>query len=298
MTRSVLDLLISYGRLSLLVLTCSLCACTTVIKDNPEPQTSRTVDRMYVIDCGENHANDVSLWTTAADDKGKAYVFSNHCYLVRHRTGWMLWDSGNSDRIATMPKGLVNPRGTLTAFMRKPLTESLKEIGVSPTDIGHFAMSHSHGDHSGNANLFAHSTVYMQAAEYDAIHGSAPQKLGISPANFENLRAAKVVKLNGEHDIFGDGSVVIKPTPGHTPGHQSLFVRLRKAGLILLSGDMVHLRSNWDAMRAPAFNFDVEQSVRSMKEMAALIKATGARLWINHDAEQSRGIPKAPAFVE
>jgi glyoxylase-like metal-dependent hydrolase (beta-lactamase superfamily II) len=282
----------------LLGLACVVSACTSVMQDEPRPQRAATVDRMYVIDCGENHAKDVSLWTTTAADKGKAYVFSNNCYLIRHRTGWMLWDSGNSDLIATMAKGLVNPRGTLTAYMSKPLAESLKEIGVTPEGITHFAMSHSHGDHSGNAKLFARSTIYMQIAEYDAIYGPTPQKLGITPANFENLREARIVKLNGDHDVFGDGSVVIKPTPGHSPGHQSLVVRLPKTGPVLLSGDFVHLKSNWEARRVPSFNYSIEQSVRSMNEMDAFIKATGAQLWINHDSEQSRAIPKAPAFVE
>jgi len=274
-----------------------LCACTSVMQDGPRQQSAATVERIYVIDCGENHAKDLSFWTTAAD-KNKAYVFSNNCYLIRHRTGWMLWDSGNADRIATMPNGLVNPRGTLTAYMRKPLAESLKEIGVAPEDIAHFAMSHAHGDHSGNANVFARSTIYMQTTEYDVVYGPEPQKLGIPPANFEKLRSAKVVKLNGDYDVFGDGSVLIKSTPGHTPGHQSLFVRLPKTGPVLLSGDFVHLKSNWDAKRVPSINYDTDQSRRSMNEMESFLKAIGAQLWINHDSEQSRGIPKAPAFVE
>ncbi len=281
----------------LLGLACVVSACTSVMQDGARQQRAATVDRMYVIDCGENHAKDLSLWTTAAD-KGKAYVFSNNCYLIRHRMAWMLWDSGNADRIASMPNGLVNPRGTLTAYMKKPLAGSLKEIGVAPQDIEHFAMSHSHGDHSGNAGLFSRSTIYMQTAEYDAVYGPEPQKLGIPPANFEKLRGARIVKLNGDHDVFGDGSVVIKSTPGHTPGHQSLYVRLPKTGPVLLSGDFVHLKSNWEAKRAPSINYNVEQSVRSMNEMDIFIKATGAQLWINHDSEQSRTVPKAPAFVE
>ena len=287
----------SFNRLVSLSLACLLSACTSGMRDGQRQQSAAAVDRIYVIDCGENHAKDLSAWTTTAD-KGKAFVFSNHCYLIRHRSDWLLWDSGNADGIATMPSGLVNPRGTLTAFMRKPLAESLREIGVAPEDIGYFAMSHAHGDHSGNANMFYRSTIYMQAAEYDAIHGVEPQKLGITPANFEKLQGARIVKLNGDHDIFGDGSAVIKATPGHTPGHQSLFVRLPKTGPVLLSGDFVHLRSNWEAKRVPSINFNVEQSSRSMLEMESFIKATGAQLWINHDAEQSRAIPKAPAFVE
>ena len=89
-----------------------LFACTSGMPGGQRQQSTATVDRMYVIDCGENHAKDLSSWTTAAD-KGKAHVFSNYCYLIRHRSGWLLWDSGNADRIATMPHGLINPRGTL-----------------------------------------------------------------------------------------------------------------------------------------------------------------------------------------
>jgi N-acyl homoserine lactone hydrolase len=262
------------------------------------PSLPATAERLYVIDCGESQATDLSLWTNQASDQGKPYVFSNNCYLIRHRAGWLLWDSGNADRIATMLQGLMNPRRTLTAFMRKPLVDSLREIGVGPRDITHFIMSHSHGDHSGNAGLFAGARIYMQETEFQAINGPDPLRLGIPPANFKDLDRERIQLLQGDHDVFGDGSVVIKSTPGHTPGHQSLFVRLPKSAPVLLSGDFVHLRSNWEAKRAPAMNYDVPQSLRSMEAMEAFLKATGARLWINHDAEQSRAIPKAPAFTE
>ncbi len=266
-------------------------SCAT-IGDRPA-----SVERMYVISCGENHVKDVSRWTTPAD-AGKPMVFSDYCYLIRHARGWMLWDTGNADRLASLPNGLTAPNGIITAFMKKPLADSLKELGVAPAGIQHFAMSHSHGDHSGNANLFGAATLYMQTAEYDAVFGAEPQKYGFIAANFDQLRSSKVVKLNGEHDVFGDGSVVIKPTPGHTPGHQSLVVRLPKSGLVVLSGDMAHLVSNWNAKRAPSFNFSVEQSVRSMQEMQAFMDKAGARIWINHDREQNASIPKAPAYVE
>ena len=254
------------------------------------------VERMYVIACGENHVKDLTRFTGQPADKDKAVVFSNHCYLIKHAQGWMLWDTGNADRLAAMPNGMQTP--VATAYMKKPLAESLKELGVAPAQIQHFAMSHHHGDHSGNANYFGESTLYMQQAEYDAVFGAEPQKYNVAVANFEKLRGAKTVKLNGDHDVFGDGSVVIKPTPGHTPGHQSLAVRLPRTGLVLLSGDMVHQTVNWDAKRAPGFNFNVARSVQSMQEVDAFLKQTAAKLWINHDMAQNASIPKAPAYVE
>jgi N-acyl homoserine lactone hydrolase len=256
-----------------------------------------SVDRMYVISCGENHTNDVSRWTPGVN-VGKPGQFANNCYLIRHAKGTMLWDSGNPDRLAALPNGLTNPAGTITAFMKKPLAESLKEIGVAPGDIQHFAMSHSHGDHSGNASQFAASTIYMQEAEYNAVFGAEPQKYGFLPANFEKLRGSRFVKLNGDHDVFGDGSVLIKSAPGHTPGHQVLLVRLPSRGPVVLSGDMVHLQYSWNNNVAPPFNFSVPQSVATIESMKAFVKQQGAELWINHDMEQGKAIPKAPAFVQ
>lgn len=255
-----------------------------------------SVERLYVIECGENHVKDLSRFTGLEADRGRAQVFSVNCYLIKHARGWMLWDTGNADRLAAMPNGMQTPIST--AFMKKPLSESLKQLGVAPADIQHFALSHFHGDHSGNANYFAASTLYMQAAEHDAIFGPEPQKYNVPVANFEKLRGAKTVKLSGDHDVFGDGSVVIKAAPGHTPGHQVLFVRLPKSAPVVLSGDMVHIQSNWDGKRAPSFNFNGPQSIESMNKVEAFLKSSGARLWINHDMAQSRGIPKAPAWVE
>jgi N-acyl homoserine lactone hydrolase len=254
-------------------------------------------DRMYVIPCGENHTKDLSRWTPGINVNQPA-VFADNCYLVKHGSDWMLWDSGNPDRLAALPNGLTNPQGTITAFMRKPLAESLKEIGVAPAQIKYFAMSHSHGDHSGNANLFAASTVFMQQPEFDAVFGAEPQKFGFLPANFEALKGAKLVKLNGDHDVFGDGSVVIKSTPGHTPGHQSLLVRLPKTGPVLLTGDLVHLQYSWDNRVVPGFNYNVEQSLASIDAMKEVVAKTKAKVWVNHDMGQSVAIPKAPAYVE
>lgn len=268
-----------------------LAACAT-----PTQQTTG-LDRMYVITCGENRTNDVSRWTPGVN-VGQPGVFSNHCYLIKHAKGWMLWDTGNPDRLAAMPNGLTNPAGTITAFMRKPLVESLKEIGVAPADIKHLALSHAHGDHSGNANLFTAATIYVQRPEYAAMFGAEPQKFGFIPANFDKLRGNTAMIIDGDYDVFGDGTVTIKAAPGHTPGHQVLAVRLPKTGPVLLSGDMVHLQYSWNYRVVPSFNFDVPGSMATIDAMKAYAQQTGAQLWINHDMEQSAKIPKAPAFVQ
>ena len=256
-----------------------------------------SVERMYVIECGENHVKDLSRWTPGVN-VGRSHVFGDHCYLIKHARGWMLWDTGNADRLAALPNGLTAPNGIITAYMKKPLADSLKELGVAPEQIQNFAMSHHHNDHSGNANLFGASTLYMQQTEYDAIFGAEPQKFGVVTANFEKLRGAKTVKLNGDHDVFGDGSVMILSAPGHTPGHQVLVVRLPKRGPVMLSGDMVHLLYSWQNRVVPGFNYNVEQSGRSIDAMKAYATRVGAEFWVNHDKEQHALIRKAPNFVE
>jgi glyoxylase-like metal-dependent hydrolase (beta-lactamase superfamily II) len=267
-----------------------LAACAT-------PTQQSGVDRMYVINCGENHVKDVSRWTPGVN-VGQPHVFSNHCYLIKHAQGWMLWDTGNADRLAAMPNGMSVAGGTITVFMKKPLAESLKEIGVAPADIKHFAMSHAHGDHSGNANLFTAATLYVQRAEYAAMFGPEPQKFGFIPDNFEKLRASPAMIVDGDYDVFGDGTVTVKAAPGHTPGHQVLVVRLPKTGPVILSGDMVHLQYSWNYRIAPSFNFNVTQSMATIDALKDYAQKTGAQLWVNHDLEQNAKVPKAPAFVQ
>ena len=107
-----------------------------------------------------------------------------------------------------------------------------------------------------------------------------------------------VTKLDGEKDVFGDGSVTIIPTPGHTPGHQSLLVKLPKTGALLLSGDAVHFKSNWDNRGVPAINFNEEQSRASMQRMADIMAKERAVLWINHDKAQRDTLKMAPEYYE
>jgi N-acyl homoserine lactone hydrolase len=257
----------------------------------------QNVQRMYVLYCGESDTKDVSVWSPGVD-VGKPRDFSDSCYLIRHDKGWMLWESGISDTVADKPDGVVVGGGILTLRVRKTLQSQLRELGIAPADIKYLGFSHFHGDHVGNANLFTEATLYIQQAEYDAAFGSEPAKFNFNPALYEKLRDTPIVRLAGDHDVFGDGSVIIYSTPGHTPGHQSLLVRLSKTGPVLLSGDAVHFQQNWENRRVPARNFSQEQSLASMQKLADILERVRATLWINHDKPQTDTLPHAPDFVE
>jgi N-acyl homoserine lactone hydrolase len=267
-----------------------LAGCAT-----PGASTPKTVDRLYVLYCGEARIPDISPWTGVTP--GKAVEFSDNCYLIKHGSDWMMWDTGFADALASVPDGAAGARGMRT-YRKKTLASQLAEIGVKPDDIKYLAFSHTHSDHVGNGNLFTAATLYMQETEYEAAFGPDPQKFGFAPATYDRLRASKVVKLRGDFDVFGDGSVKIISTPGHTPGHQSLLVRLPKTGAVVLSGDVAHFKENFDNRRAPSFNFNPEQSKLSIDRVNEVLKAEHATLWINHDAVQTATIPHAPAFVQ
>lgn len=256
-----------------------------------------TVDRMYVFECGESKTSDVSANWSPGVDMGVAREFSDNCYLIVHGDRLFLWDSGMSDSIAAKPEGVSAAGGLLTLWMRKPLAAQLEALGIQPASVTDIAFSHFHADHAGNANLFTAATLYIQETEYDAAFGEDAAKFGFNQALYGKLHANPAVKLNGDHDVFGDGSVVILATPGHTPGHQCLLVRLPERGAIVLSGDMVHFRENWTNRRVPSRNFSQDESAASMEKIAAVLAHENAELWINHDKAQSATIPKAPAAI-
>jgi len=256
-----------------------------------------TVDRMYVLECGESRTTDVSANWSPGVDVGVSREFSDNCYLIVHGERLFLWDSGMSDSIAAKPEGVTAAGGLLTLWVRKTLASQLQVLGVSPTAVTDVAFSHFHADHAGNANLFTSARLYIQEPEYDAAFGADPAKYNFNPALYGKLKDNPTVKLDGDHDVFGDGSVVILSTPGHTPGHQCLLVRLPARGPVVLSGDMVHFAENWTQRRVPSRNFSSGQSVDSMAKVAALLAKENAELWINHDKAQSATIPKAPVAV-
>lgn len=246
------------------------------------------VERLYVLDCGHLSAPDQSRWSPGVN-VGVPIELSDSCYLIRHAQGWFLWDTGLPDALAASPGGRTDPNSGLTASRAKTLSDQLAQIGVKPADLKGIGISHTHPDHIGNVEEFPQVMLYVQKAEYDW-----PNANGTARFKPEH----PVTKLEGDHDVFGDGSVVLLSTPGHTPGHQSLLVRLPKTGAVVLSGDAAHFQSNWDNRRVPGINSSKEQTIASMQRIADILAKDHAQLWINHDLPQSSGQKKSPEFYE
>jgi N-acyl homoserine lactone hydrolase len=244
-------------------------------------------DKLYVLDCGHISAPDQSRWSPGVN-VGVPLELSDNCYLIHHAQGWFLWDTGLPDAIEANPEGVKGGNG-FQLKRSKTLAAQLQELGVKPSDLKAMAISHTHPDHIGNVELFPQVMLFVQKAEYEwPGEGGAPRFNPNHP----------VTKLEGDHDVFGDGSVVIISTPGHTPGHQALLVRLPQTGALVLSGDAVHFKDNWDNRRVPVMNVDKDQTVASMQHIADILAKERGQLWINHDAPQTAAQKKAPEFYE
>jgi glyoxylase-like metal-dependent hydrolase (beta-lactamase superfamily II) len=247
------------------------------------------VEKLYILNCGEGMAGDVSRWSPGVNE-GQSMPFVDNCYLIKHAQGWFLWDTGIPDAVAAMPDGLpaADPKA-VHWYRPKTLAAQLEQIGVKPSEIKAMAVSHTHPDHIGNVEMFPTAMLYVQKAEYE--WPGANNQPRFKPEH-------PVTLLEGDRDVFGDGSLVILSTPGHTPGHQSLLVKLPRSGEVLLTGDAVHFKSNWDNRRVPSLNFNKEQTVASMEKIAATLKKDNAQLWINHDKTQRDSLKLAPEFYD
>ena len=267
----------------------------------PEPASAGVAGKLYRLDCGHSLANDESVWTPG-ENVGRDIEFSSTCWLIKHGTQWLLWDTGVPQSALHDPNGWSTLPRLIVYHLDKSLSDQLAIIDLKPSDINRVAISHTHGDHIGNIGLFPSAVVVMQRAEYNWIHSADGSNENVNQlmALARKLlgRPKKLQLLDGDSDLFGDGSVILISTPGHTPGHESLLVHLGNAGFIILSGDVVHLEENFEKNRVPSLNTDETESIASMQRIRLLIARYKATLFINHDKDQTSKLRLLPAYYD
>jgi N-acyl homoserine lactone hydrolase len=256
--------------------------CVTAAYLNPaEAQTVAPVT-LSRIDCGTPVLNDVSQrFTDSYAYKDLKVLFTFSCYLIKHGDDYLLWDTGHS-----MTAGAVAPKVTIV--------DQLAQGGIKPEQIKFVGISHYHADHTGQVASFPGSTVLIGKGDWDGINATPPAA-GANVVPFAHWKSGvgKLEAIVGDKDVFGDGTAVIINTPGHTPGHHSLLVRLKDMGPVLISGDLTHFHENYESNGVPAFNHhrgDTLASLDRFKKAAANLNAT---VIIQHDA---RDVNKLPAF--
>ena len=263
-------------------------ACAAVLVGLPVLAQSPAEVTLTRIDCGTG-ATPTDVGQRFSDTfayKDLKLTFTYSCYLIKHGAEYMVWDTGFAP-------------GTNPNAPKVGIVDRLKEVTVAPEQVKYVGISHFHADHTGQLDPFKSATLLIGKGDWDQITSTTPMQ-GANVVGFKSWigESRKVEPLTGDKDVFGDGSVVVLRTPGHTPGHSSLLVRLKDMGPVLLTGDLVHFRENYETAGVPSFNFDRAATVASierMKQMATNLKAT---VVIQHDMRDIGTLPAFPAAAK
>jgi N-acyl homoserine lactone hydrolase len=292
-----------------------LCANSPVAAQNGDPfrnhdtpQTAGFADRLYILNGGIGRAGSATSWLNMLVPPDTPIDISAYAHLIKHGDTWMMFDTSTNDIIATMPNGFLQGGVNGIRWIKTPaqtMTAQLKLVGITPPDIKLIGISHYHPDHTGNVDLFKNSTVLIQRLDYEQAMAN-----GGSPAGPPNMpgevfeRNHPVSLLDGDYDVFGDGSVLLFFVGGHTLGSQVCLVHLRNTGYVLLSGDAVHLRSNFDTRRIPRIERANNENnwlwsvPLAYERVAALLSYYKAQLWVHHDIEDYKGRKFAPQYYD
>lgn len=254
------------------------------------------IDRIYPLDGGLAFAPNKATYSPGHFE-GETVALSCNAFLIRRDGEWLLWDTGISEALFVEIGGEVIAHG-LRGIVARPITHQLAELNLTPKDVSTVILSHAHFDHVGNANLFAGATFVVQGVELDAMFGPNPAQFGYIPKLYDCLHTARVQRVNGDLDLYGDKSIRLISTPGHTPGHMSLLLRLKETGPFILAADVAHYAFNLEQRLVPTFNSSKEESLRSMDKILQVASAEGAPIWLNHDIDQSATFPHAPGHIQ
>jgi N-acyl homoserine lactone hydrolase len=260
-------------------------------RDTPQPGI-----RLHVLDTGLIECADYAMFSPNAGPDTRRDL-SVRSYLVVHPRGTLLWDTGIEDAIADQPEGrrIIDP---IVFKVPRTLRSQLSEIGIEPADVDYLGLSHLHIDHVGNLDLFPRATVLLHEDEYEAGFGPDAERLTLIPETYAALDRDHVQTVVGDHDVFGDGSVVTISLPGHTPGHQGLLVRLRDSGPILLATDVTYSAQDYRDGAVRASNVDLELSRESIDRAKQIERDEGATIWLHHDLDGQRAVRMAPESYE
>ena len=286
--------LLSTMRAALCVLVMAVAAVAALAMPQRKATPPKTL-RLYVFDCGVIEGIDVGLFNFKKEELAETRM-AVPCYLVAHPKGTLMWDVG------AIPDAAIKDDGTpaTQGFFRstKTLKSQLAAIGYAPAEITCLSLSHYHVDHIANANEFAGARWLVRQVERDAMFANPPPAR-VDPRNYSELKNSRTTILTtDEFDAFGDGKVIIKSAPGHTPGHQVLILKLAKTGNVMLAGDLYHYPEERKGNRVPTFEFSKEQSLASRAMIEDYIKKTNTQLWIEHDFAANAKLKKSPEYYE
>jgi N-acyl homoserine lactone hydrolase len=237
------------------------------------------------LDCGSGN-NDQRRFTDSFAYTNPQIPFTFSCYVIKHGSDYMVWDTGY------LPGS--NPNAS-----KVTLGQQLAQMNVKPEQVKFVGISHFHADHTGQLDTVPNATLLIGEREWAALK-STPPMAGANVAGFKHWLSGggKVEPQAGDKDVFGDGTVMILRTPGHTPGHQSLLVRLKEKGPVILMGDAAHFHENYENNGVPGFNYDRAQTLASLSRIKEIEKNLKATIIIQHDPRDVGKLPPFPASAK
>lgn len=262
-------------KLLFLLIAVSIVSCKN--SDKKVEETKKPEVKLYQLVGGSILVKKLEVFSQDTTYTGQSKQFTDAYYVISHPKGNLMWDAGLPEQLV-IPEPYDEPSGVYRIQRPDSLANQLKSIGFKINDFKYFAMSHSHFDHTGHANYLKDATLLIQENEYNANLADTLQQKNAAMTALTNVK-----KINGDFDVFGDGTVVIKYMPGHTIGHQVLYVEV--AGLekpVLLTGDLYHFEENRENKGVPSFNYDVKQTLESMDKFEAFAKEKNATVIIQH----------------
>ena len=252
--------------------------------NNTTAEETKTTVTLHVLDGGSVQANMLELFSEDSTYTGQSRGFADAYYVIKHPKGNLMWDAGLPESLVGLAEPFTDPSGAFTVSRNDSLVNQLKAIDMTIDDFKYIALSHSHFDHVGHANALKNATWLVQENEYNFFTNDSAK---IQQADIYNAikELTNIQKLNGDYDVFGDSTVVIKSMPGHTPGHQVLYLDLRLEKPILLTGDLYHIEENRTYKRVPSFNYDIPMTKKSMEAFEAFAKEKNADVFIQHSVQ-------------
>ncbi len=259
-------------------------ACGDVKNESNETESTgenKAEVKLYVLDGGNILVNKLELFSEDTTYQGQSKEFADAFYVISHPKGNLMWDAGLPESLVGMPEPFTDTLGAFTVFRKDSLVNQLKSINLTVEDFKYIALSHSHFDHVGHANALKNATWLVQESEYNFFTNDSAQTQQADIYNMiKDLKNVK--KLNGDYDVFGDSTVIIKSMPGHTIGHQVLYLDLGLEQPILLTGDLYHFEENRAQRRVPMFNYDIPETKKSMEKFENFVKRKDANVIIQH----------------
>jgi glyoxylase-like metal-dependent hydrolase (beta-lactamase superfamily II) len=255
------------------------------------PPTAAPPMQLWRLDCGSVEIGNLDMFSDTFLYVGRKKTLTDSCYLIRHGENYLLWDTGLPGELA----GKTVAADGMVLTVKRRIVDQLAQIGIRPDQVNFVGISHRHDDHTGQAADFPKATLLIGAEDFETVKGRPESAPRFAPWI---KGGSKVERVQGDQDVFGDGSVVMLDTPGHTEGHHSLLVRLPRMGPVLLTGDLWHFTENVRNRGVPSFNTDRAQTLASMDRFDRIARQLKAMVVIQHEPDDIAKLPPFPKSAQ